>query len=144
VIYISGPLTGLADLDEFRAFYEAIGNQGERYGFVVFVPHKHSDPIMNREMTAQQVYYQDYTQVSQAGLMIAYVGRKSHGVGQEIEIAREHGIPVILLSETDCVISRMTLGNPTIWKHLLAPDLKSLVDVLEEFLLQVGLYQTLN
>lgn len=143
-VYISGPLTGMPDLDEYRAFYEAIGDQVERYGFTALIPHKQTDPVLNGDWTPQQVYEQDFALVTQSDLVIAYVGRKSHGVGQEIEIAREHNIPVILLYETGCVVSRMTLGNPTILLNVVEADLKSLIDALEKALLQVGVYQSLN
>ena len=47
------------------------------------------------------MYEIDRARVSRSGLVIAYAGTPSFGVGIEVEIAREHGIPVILVAERD-------------------------------------------
>lgn len=112
--YISGPLTGMDNISTLKKFYEEMAEVCKAESIEAYVPHLSTDPIQNPNMTAQEVYKLDQTQVAAANIVLAYVGSPSLGVGQEIEIAREHNVPVLLLMETDAKISRMARGNPAV------------------------------
>jgi 2'-deoxynucleoside 5'-phosphate N-hydrolase len=112
--YVSGVLTGASDLDGLKAFYEAIAQVCAQAGIDAYVPHRVTDPVRNADLTPRQVYELDRIKVAAADLIIAYVGFPSLGVGMEIEIARQHNRPVLLLVEKDTRISRMARGNPAV------------------------------
>jgi nucleoside 2-deoxyribosyltransferase len=112
--YISGALSGIPNPVEIKGFYERIAEVCAAEKITAYVPHLITDPITHPHITPQEVYELDRAQVLKSDLLIAYAGIPSFGVGQEIEIARQRNIPVILLVEADAVISRMARGNPAV------------------------------
>jgi hypothetical protein len=113
-VYVSGPLTGIDNLAELKTFYEKMAAVCAAENIEAYVPHLWTDPLKNPHMTPQEVYALDRQRVSESNLVLAYVGVPSIGVGQEIEIAREKNIPIVLLMEKDAKVSRMARGNPAV------------------------------
>lgn len=130
-VYISGPLTAIPDLEGLKRFYESLADVCSGLGMEPYVPHTRSDPILNRDLSPAEVYRMDRDQVEAAGLVIAYVGAPSLGVGMELEIAHQCGIPVLLLVEAGAAISRMARGSPAVVAELRFQD-------RDEALLQVA------
>ncbi len=116
--YMSGPLSGLSYPDEVKAFYEAIAGVCAEAGISVYLPHRFSDPANTPWLTPAEVYAMDRARVAASDLLVAYVGSPSLGVGSEIEIAHEHGIPIVLLAEQGAQVSRMARGNPAVVAEL--------------------------
>lgn len=136
-VYISGPLTGVSNITSLKNFYEQIGNICFQLGMQPYIPHKHSDPILHRDLLPETIYRMDREHVSSADWVVAYVGTPAVGVGQEIEIAREYNIPVILLYETERAISRMVRGNPAVRAEVTGEDLEGILLKLEATLLHL-------
>ncbi|NKB17390.1 MAG: XRE family transcriptional regulator [Pseudanabaena sp. CRU_2_10] len=80
----------------------------------VYVPHLTTDPVNNPDITPQLVFETDKYQISQADLVIAYIGIPSLGVGMELAYAEVNKIPIILLYEENKHISRFPRGIPTV------------------------------
>ncbi len=116
--YMSGPLTGLLQPAEIYAFYEALALACAAQGVALYLPHQVSDPLRSPGLKPQDVYTLDRSRVAAADLVIAYVGLPSLGVGCEIEIAGEYGVPVVLLAEQDAAVSRMIRGHPAVIAEL--------------------------
>lgn len=129
--YISGSLTGLSDLGRQRSFYEQIGHILTRIGYRVHIPHQHSDPLNHPDLRPSEVYRLDHDAVAGSDLLIAYVGIPSHGVGQEVEIANQYGIPIVLLFEESRPVSRMVRGNPSVVCEVVAPTRELLLQRIE-------------
>lgn len=108
--YISGALTHAPNLEELRRFYEAIGQICIECGIEPYIPHKHSDPVINGDLSPQEVHLRDKSSVISADLLIAYAGVPSLGVGMEIAYADDHNVPVLLLYPKDQTVSRMVRG----------------------------------
>ena len=117
-IYLSGALTGVPNIEELKRLYEAIAALCESLGHEVYVPHLHSDPDKHAHISARKVYLMDRNQVRESDLVLAYAGRPSFGVGQEIEIASEANIDIVLFSEADKPVSRMQRGSPSVVCHI--------------------------
>ena len=113
-VYISGALTALADGARTRVFYELLAEIVSDCGLQPYLPHRSTDPIAAPDLDPRSVYDIDRARVARSGLVIAYAGTPSFGVGIEVEIAREHGIPVILVAERDRTVSRILLGSPAV------------------------------
>lgn len=113
-IYVSGALTDIENPAETKAFYEKIGLLCEEIGFQAYVPHLHTDPVNNPDISPREVFDQDKYQVSISDLVIAYLGSLSFGVGMELAYAETNKIPIILLYETGKRISRFPRGIPTV------------------------------
>jgi hypothetical protein len=134
VVYISGPLTGVRNIDNLRNFYENVGAIVSLLGAKPYIPHQHSDPIKHPNISPRKVYLLDRKNVCNADLVIAYVGIPSIGVGQEIEIANRYCKPVVLLYETNRTVSRMVRGNPSVMAEVVGPDWRGILSNLEEII----------
>ncbi len=76
----------------------------------------------------------DRARVAASDLLLAYVGLPSLGVGSEIEIAHEHGIPIVLLAEQSAQVSRMARGNPAVVAELRFDDCTDCLEQLASWL----------
>jgi hypothetical protein len=135
-VYISGALTALADGAHTRVFYELLAEIVADCGLRPYLPHHAAHPIAAPDLDPRSVYDIDRARVARSGLVIAYAGTPSFGVGIEVEIAREHGIPVILVAERDRTVSRILLGSPAVVDVVRFTDLAALRQSLGEAIAQ--------
>ena len=141
-VYIAGPLSDItpAEREKFRLFYESLGAICAKFGLEPYLPHQHSDPAQHPHLTPQRVDYLDRLAVSQAYLVVAYVGVPSLGVGIEIEMANHANKPVVILGEqTKFVarrVTRMVRGNPAVIGEIQFRDFEDAKIQLHEFLLR--------
>ena len=124
--YISGALTALDDAPRTKLFYEVLAEIAEAAGLRSYLPHRVSDPVVAAHLDPRAVYEIDRSHVTGAAVVIAYAGIPSFGVGIEVELAREHAVPVIIVAERDRPISRLLLGNPAIVEVVKFADLDGL------------------
>src|SRR6266581_2702483 len=114
-VYLSGALSGLSSPEFARvtAIYDQISEAAEEAGLRAYRPHR-SPTAPGSEMEPTVVWRTDFARVTEADLVVAYVGVPAFGVGSEIEIARTAGVPVILVCEADRLahVSRLALGSP--------------------------------
>jgi hypothetical protein len=125
-VYISGALTAIDDGARARVFYELLAEIVSECGLHPYLPHHSTDPVAAPGLDPRSVYEIDRSRVSRSGLVVAYAGTPSFGVGIEVEIAREHGIPVILVAERDRAVSRILLGSPAVVDVVRFTDLAAL------------------
>jgi len=124
--YISGALTALEDAPRTKLFYELLAEIAEDAKLRAYLPHRVTDPVTAAQIDARAVYEIDRAHVAAAAVVIAYAGIPSFGVGIEVELARERGIPVIVVAERERPISRLLLGNPAVVEVVRFGDLESL------------------
>ncbi len=132
--YISGALTGIDHLPGLKKFYEDLAEVCGSHSITAYVPHLQTDPKNSPQISPQDIYAIDRKQVCESNLVIAYVGFPSLGVGQEIEIARENDIPVLLLMECDAVVSRMARGNTAVVAEIRFTDYQDALNQLSQWL----------
>jgi hypothetical protein len=136
--YISGALTALDDAPRTKLFYELLAEIAEAAGLRAYLPHRVSDPVTAAHLDPRAVYEIDRAHVTGAAVLIAYAGIPSFGVGIEVELAREHAVPVIIVAERDRPISRLLLGNPAVVEVVKFADLESLRRALAAALAAIG------
>src|SRR5512140_18503 len=124
--YISGALTALEDGARTRLFYELLAEVAASAGLRGYLPHRVTDPVTAADLDPRAVYDIDRAHVTGSRVVIAYAGIPSFGVGIEVELAREHAIPVILVVERDRTVSRLLLGNPAVVEIVRFADLDGL------------------
>ena len=133
--YVSGALTSLEDGARTRLFYELLAEVVGAAGLRAYLPHRVTDPQAAAHLDPRAVYDIDRAHVTGSRVVVAYAGIPSFGVGIEVELAREHGIPVILVVERDRTVSRLLLGNPAVVEVVRFADLdglrRALVTALE-------------
>src|SRR5712691_515080 len=136
--YISGALTAVDDAPRTKLFYEVLAEIAEAAGFRSYLPHRVSDPTAAAHLDPRAVYEIDRAHVTGAAVLIAYAGIPSFGVGIEVELAREHGVPVIVVAERDRPISRLLLGNPAVVEIVRFADLDGLRKQLRTALARIA------
>jgi hypothetical protein len=136
--YISGAVTALDDAPRTRLFYEILAEIAGAAGMRAYLPHRVSDPVAAAHLDPRTVYDIDRAHVTSAAVLIAYAGIPSFGVGIEVELAREHAVPVIIVAERDRPISRLLLGNPAVVEVVKFADLDGLRRALSAALSAVG------
>src|SRR5439155_23609553 len=112
--YISGALTALEDAPRTKVFYELLAEIAEAAGLRAYLPHRVTDPVTAAHLDPRSVYEIDRAHVTNAAVLIAYAGIPSFGVGIEVELAREHSVPVIVVADRERPISRPVLGDPAL------------------------------
>jgi hypothetical protein len=136
--YISGALTALEDAPRTKLFYELLAEIAEGAGLRAYLPHRVTDPVASPNLDPRAVYEIDRGHVTSAVALIAYAGIPSFGVGIEVELAREYGVPVVIVVERDRPISRLLLGNPAVVEVVKFADLDGLRRALGAALAAVG------
>ncbi|MGH2451969.1 MAG: hypothetical protein ACRDGE_12025, partial [Candidatus Limnocylindria bacterium] len=135
--YISGALTGLEDGARARLFYELLAEIVSSTGLRPYLPHRATDPVGMPDLDPRTVYELDRAHVLRSRIVVAYGGVPSFGVGIEVELAREHGIPVIVVAERDRPVSRVLLGSPAVAAVVRFGDLEGLRRSLAETIVAV-------
>src|SRR2546428_13324610 len=136
--YISGALTALEDAPRTKLFYEVIAEIAEGAKLRAYLPHRVTDPVAAANIEPRTVYEIDRAHVTAARVVIAYAGVPSFGVGIEVELAREHGVPVVVVAERDRPVSRLLLGNPAVVEVVRFADLEGLRRALVAALSRIG------
>src|SRR5207249_3420007 len=138
--YISVALTALGDAPRTKVFYELLAEIAEAAGLRAYLPHRVTDPVAAAHLDPRSVYEIDRAHVTNAAVLIAYAGIPSFGVGIEVELAREHSVPVIVVAERERPISRLLRGNPAVVEVVKFADLGAFVlrDVLERSLAEAA------
>ncbi len=121
-IMVAGPIN--VNSKQLMSFYDAILGICDKLGKRTFCAYKFSNPHKTSNVTPEEVYNICKELVSKSKLLLAYVGHPSIGTGQELEIAVDNEIPIILIYEKKIKISKMVLGNPAIIKKIAFTDYK--------------------
>jgi len=118
--YFASGLTNLTEAERTTLFAEAVVVRGacETISALLYEPRLFTDPVANKEVTAERVFTIDHAQVSRSHFVVLHAGHPSFGAGQELEIARNAGIPVVLLQPRAVKVSRMVLGTSVRMHHL--------------------------
>ena len=136
--YVSGALTALDDAPRTKLFYELLAEIVEAANLRAYLPHRVADPVAQAHLDPRAVYEIDRAHVTGAVVLIAYAGIPSFGVGIEVELAREHGVPVIVVAERDRPMSRLLLGNPAVVEVVRFADLDGLRRQLQTALARIA------
>jgi serine/threonine-protein kinase len=112
--YMAAALTGLSDMEREAITFigYTMAKALKDLNIHVHQPRKATDPILNRDISARQVYLYDRRRIVASDLAIVVCNEPSFGVGQEIEIIASYGTPTILVRRADVPISRMVTGSP--------------------------------
>lgn len=139
-VYVSGSLTDLTEDErsELRKFYDDIAEVCRKHQLEPYVPHHYGDPSWLKDLTPERIDRIDRLAVTQAYLVVAYIGRPSTGVGIEIEIAHHSNTPVVLMYEKKAFelkrITRLARGNPAVVDEIVFDDYADGLKQLEKFL----------
>ncbi len=113
--YLATALTDLQAVERDRVFKvcEELKQVCAENGVALYLPFEHSDPLAHPDVPPAVVYETDRKKVLTSDLLFVLCTTASYGVGQENEIAADHGAPVVYLIQEGCKVSRMLLGSDT-------------------------------
>ncbi len=122
--YIASPLTGLDDeaKADLERKLELLNNVCYEYGIDTYNPGKFTDPDKNPEIKPYIVYQTDRNKVRTSDLFVLLAMKPSFGAGQEVEIAYNSLVPMIIIYPQDSKLSRMVTGIPTKLKYSMSFD----------------------
>lgn len=119
-VYIAGSMTNLTAEErqwQYR-LYECLGVACHSISCDPYIPHIHTDPEMNPDAPASEVFRIGDERARQSDVTVAEVTHPSLGAGGEIVAAHQAGKKVILLSKKGTTVSRFVLGNPAVVYHV--------------------------
>lgn len=108
-MYIAGAFNH-AESASTKDFMRRIGEALRNRGYEPLLPYSIAHPDRVATIPHEEIVEFDVDHVSEADLLIAYVGVPSLGVGMEIMLAYEQQKPVIAVYEKGRAVSRMVLG----------------------------------
>ncbi len=111
--YFAAALTRMSEkgMNKMERIAKIVKHEGDNTGYAVYLPKQYTDPDEVPELTSREVYWIDRERVASSDLLIVYGDEPSIGVGQEVEIATNAGVPIVLLYSKGARISRMLLGT---------------------------------
>lgn len=120
--YIASPLTGLdgdakVDLERKLTVLKRICSD---YNIEAYIPGQFTDPDRNPDIKPYIVYQTDRDKVRSSDLFVLLALKPSFGAGQEVEIAYNSLIPMIIIHPQDSRLSRMVEGVPTKLKYIMS------------------------
>lgn len=114
-IFFGGPLTDLKDKAGTKKFYVRMAEVAKKNNAECFWAFLHgTDPLEDPDVPSSVVYSSDLEALGASDVMIVYLGEPTTGTGQEMEYAKEHGIPIYMMYEKGKYISRMAKGSPNV------------------------------
>jgi len=126
-VYVSGALTAVQDGAPIRLFYEVLSEIVSDAGLRPYLPHRPDHHLIaDAHLDARTAFDIKRAHGAAAAVLIAYAGLPSLGVGTEVEVVREHGVPVVIVVERDRPVSRILLGNPAVVEVVRFADLAGL------------------
>ncbi len=109
-VYISGALAGAQDLSSRCRFYERFASMASTKGISVYLPHTRTHPEADPALLPRQVFDLDLKMIKRCSLLVAFLDVPSLGVGAEIALACEFGIPVLGTTVRGSKTSRFIVG----------------------------------
>lgn len=112
--YMATALTNLERAARMGVIFisDCVANVCKEHGIDLYEPRKVTDPVHNAQIADHRVYLLDREKVTMSDLVIVLCEYPSFGAGQEIEIAGNATVPLILLVMGDKQPSRMVTGTP--------------------------------
>jgi len=129
-VYVFGPI--YISGDDYLPVYKQLNQLCGKYFDNVIGTYP---DFWNTKESAREFWDRTYETITKCDLFVAECSSPSHGVGMELEMGREHDIPVIALVREDVANfdkSIMVLGLPnlkTVVRYKDIEDLKSKLDV---------------
>jgi len=112
-VYIFGPIFLFGN--DYIPVYKSLNELAGRYFEKVIGTYP---DFWESKESPQDFYKRTYNVITRCNLFVAEVSSPSHGVGMELQMAKEHDIPVVLIVKEDIDISKslMVLGIPNLYK----------------------------
>lgn len=137
--YLASALTGLTQDQriDLEALSQVIDSVCESLEIELYQPRTSTDPIDNPNVSPGDVFKRDRERVLSSDLVIHIADYASTGAGQELNVATEALIPMIIIARGDIKVSRMVTGIPAVKLTITYQDLEGLREELRERLIEI-------
>jgi hypothetical protein len=137
--YFACALTGLAS-DQYKQMVELseiIDEICQTDGIDLYQPRLHTDPVKHAKLPAESVFKIDKARVLGSDLLVHLCDYPSTGAGEELAMALDALLPILLISHSQTHLSRMVKGIPGYKVEIEYTDHDSLRSELKNALLQI-------
>jgi nucleoside 2-deoxyribosyltransferase len=110
IVYVSGALKASQNLERARELYERAAQIVRSAGHEAYLPHQHTDPEHATGVSPLAVFRQDLAALRRCDGVVVFLREPSLGVGAEIALCAQFGIPMLALHEPSDDISRFATG----------------------------------
>lgn len=112
--YLACALTGLTQEQKQFMIHlsDTVANVCKNVGINLYEPRKKTDPVHNSNIQDDEVFRIDREKVASSDLLIHLCHFPSTGSGEELIIASDALVPIVLISHEDNRVSRMITGIP--------------------------------
>jgi DNA-binding transcriptional regulator YiaG len=112
--YLATALTGLVGPERDRVFQvsDIAAKACAKFRISLYEPRNATDPVHHPEIPDQEVFRLDRRHVTHSDLLIYLADFPSTGAGQELVLAYEALIPIIVMASSGTKVSRMVMGIP--------------------------------
>ena len=151
--YLASALTGLSGSDRGLVFQlsDTVGLVCSDAGIELYEPRKKTDPVHHAEVPDSEVFHLDREKVIASDLVIFLSHFPSTGAGEELDIAFNALVPILVISHAETKVSRMVTGIPGLVRQIsyeepedlrssLAAELAEIRPLLEQRKLALGTY----
>ncbi len=137
--YLACALTGLdpASKQTISMVSHEVARICAEHGVDLYEPRTKTDPDNNKEIPDAEVWALDREKVVNSDLLIHLCQVPSTGSGQELEIAYNGLVPMILISHSSRTVSRMVTGIPSLKYHIEYTEPEELDDELHTLLSRI-------
>lgn len=123
---------------QYHKALDVIGVVCESIGCTPYHPHKVSTPELMPDSDPGEIHDLGCKMVEKHEIVIADASYPSTGLGGEIQLAKERGKPVVLVSKKGMLVSKFAIGNSAVVYHLeYDDDLKLFARQLRNVLIQI-------
>lgn len=151
--YLASALTGLSGTERSLVFQlsDTVSLVCGEAGIELYEPRKATDPVHHATVPDSEVFHLDRERVIGSDLVIFLSHFPSTGAGEELDIAFNALVPILIVSHESTKVSRMVTGIPGLIRRisydepeelrsLLAAELEALRPLLEQRKLALGEY----
>ncbi len=137
--YLACALTGLTEEQKQYMFQlsDVIQTICSTHDINLYEPRKKTDPVHHPDVSDAEVFRIDRERVLKSDLVIHLCHYPSTGAGEELEIAHNALIPIILISHESTRVSRMITGIPSFKIHIMYNEPEEMRQELHNQLLQI-------
>jgi transcriptional regulator with XRE-family HTH domain len=114
--YLASALTGLdpEQRKELDVKQDIIRQVCKSRGIDLYLPKEKTDPEIHKDISAEEVFFNDIKQVLNSDLLILMTDRPSFGAGMEFKTSLDALIPIIIVGPSNSTITRMVSGRPSV------------------------------
>lgn len=137
--YLACALTGLSPVqrEQIVELSDLVDQICRSHEIDLYQPSHHTDPVKHANVPAESVFELDRERVLRSDLLIHLCHHPSTGAGEELAMASDALLPILLISHNQTRVSRMITGIPAFKVEIKYTDHDNLRSQLKDALIEI-------